>query len=210
MISVQTKTRRALLKIFEEALREFPIRPGDKIVAGVSGGPDSVCLLHLLRALSSRRRFSLHVAHLNHGFRPEAEEEAKFVEALSASWGLPITSSKISVPEFCKERGLSKQEGARQVRYQFLKEVARVVGAKWIAVGHTADDQAETFLMRLLRGAGTQGLGAIPKIREGSIIRPLLNIRRQEIVEALSREKIPSIEDPTNQQTVYLRNRIRR
>jgi len=203
------RKNRPILKTFAQSLEQFPIRPGDKIVVAVSGGADSVCLLHLLRQLSTRRSFTLHVAHLNHGFRQEAAHEADFVKQLCNDWEIPITLSALPVPNICKEQHLSKQEGARQVRYAFLKEIAETVGARWIAVGHTADDQAETFLMRLLRGAGSQGLGAIPRMRDGIIIRPLLAISREQILDELSRRQIPFIEDPSNQQEVYLRNRIR-
>lgn len=206
---LSARKNRSILKTFARSLQRFPLQPGDKIVAAVSGGADSVCLLHLLRQWSSRRAVTLHVAHLNHGFRPEARHEADFVERLCDSWGIPTTLSSRPVPRICKERHLSKQEGAREVRYAFLKEVAGAVGARWIALGHTADDQAETFLMRLLRGAGSQGLGAIPRMRDGRIIRPLLPISRAQILDELSRERIPFIEDPSNQQEVYLRNRIR-
>lgn len=198
-----------MVKAFTEAIGQFPLKPKDKIVVAVSGGPDSVCLLHLLRKWAADRSISLHVAHLNHGFRPEADQEARFVEELSSDWGISATAVKLPVPQLCKEKGLSKQEGARTIRYQFLREVAQDVGAQWIALGHTADDQAETFLMRTIRGAGAQGLGAIPLIREGCIIRPLLKIRRREILSELSREKILFMEDPSNLQPLYLRNRIR-
>jgi tRNA(Ile)-lysidine synthase len=149
------------------------------------------------------------VAHLNHAFRPEADAEARFVEKLSIDRKIPFTSIKLPVPQLCKEKGLSKQEGARTIRYQFLTEVAQDVGARWIALGHTADDQAETFLMRTLRGAGAQGLGAIPIMREGYIIRPLLKVTRREILSELSIENISFMEDPSNLQPIYLRNRIR-
>ena len=198
-----------LAKAFRESIGQFPLKPGDKMVVAVSGGADSVCLLHLLRKWGAARAVSLHVAHLNHSFRPEADQEARFVENLSSGWEIPFTSLKLPVPQLCKEKGLSKQEGARAIRYQFLKEVAQSVGARWMALGHTADDQAETFLMRTLRGAGAQGLSAIPPMREGCIIRPLLKITRQEILSELSREDIPFMEDPSNLQPVYLRNRIR-
>jgi tRNA(Ile)-lysidine synthase len=207
MLSV--RKNRSILKPFTQSLRRFPLRPGDKIVVGVSGGADSVCLLHLLRQLSSRYKYTLHVAHLNHGFRAEAEREADFVKRLCEGWEIPITLSSLPVPRICKERHLSKQEGAREIRYAFLKEVAGAVGARWIALGHTADDQAETFLMRLLRGAGSQGLGAIPRMREEMFIRPLLTVSRKQILEELSREQLAFIEDPSNQQEIYLRNRLR-
>ena len=197
------------MKAFTESIRHFALKPKDKIVVAVSGGADSICLLHLLRKWAPLHSISLHVAHLNHGFRQEAEREARFVEKVSSNWEIPFTSAMLPVPQLCKDNGLSKQEGARAIRYQFLKEVAERVGAAWIALGHTADDQAETFLMRILGGAGTQGLGAIPALRDGHIIRPLLKVTRREILSELSKENISFIEDPSNLQSIYLRNRIR-
>lgn len=199
------------------SINRIPFKAGDKVVVAVSGGCDSVCLLHLLKRHAPNIILSLHVAHLNHGFRPEAKAEADFVEALSRSWGIPTTSSKRSVMQVCRDRGLSKQEGARAVRYQFLKEVAQGIGASWIALGHTADDQAETFLMRILRGTGMRGLKGIPKMREARrqgpgeawIIRPLLGISREEILREMKKEKISYVEDPSNLHPVYLRNQIR-
>ncbi len=202
---VSTQTKPALYLTFERVIQAFPLKKGDKIVVAVSGGADSVCLLHLLRQYP----FRLHVAHLNHQFRSEGIKEAQFVERLATSWNIPVTATSLPVPEMCKTERLSKQEGARKVRYAFLNQVAQETGARWIAVGHTADDQIETFLMRLLRGSGIEGLSAIPKMREGSIIRPLLSIRREEIVAELSRSKIAFVEDPSNVQQVYLRNQVR-
>ncbi len=194
-----------LLETFQQILNQFPLKPGDKIVVAVSGGADSVCLLHLLRQCP----YLLHVAHLNHGLRPEATEEAAFVKALCDAWGIPSTLATRSVPTFCKAHHLSKQAGARHLRYAFLKEVAQAVDARWVATGHTANDQAETFLMRLVRGSGSQGLKGIPKIREETILRPLLEIHRDQILEELTRSQISYREDPTNAQPIYLRNRIR-
>lgn len=205
---ISSRRNGSLLKAFQSALEKFPVRPGDKVLVAVSGGADSVCLLHLFRKVSHSAPLSLHVAHLNHGFRPEAKTEASFVERLASDWDIPVTSSSLPVPEICKKRHLSKQEGARRIRYHFLEEAAEAVGARWIALGHTADDQAETFLMHLLRGAGVKGLGAIPEMR-GRIIRPLLEISRKEILGELSRDNIPHMEDPSNQSPVYRRNRIR-
>jgi len=187
------------------------------VVVAVSGGCDSVCLLHLLKHQTLNLSLTLHIAHLNHGFRPEAKAEADFVEGLARSWGITLTSSRRPVMQICRDRSLSKQEGARSVRYRFLKEVAREFGATWIALGHTADDQAETFLMRLLRGTGMRGLKGIPEMREAGgegleetrIIRPLLGISREEILRELEKEDISHVNDPSNLQPVYLRNQIR-
>ncbi|MFQ5543546.1 MAG: tRNA lysidine(34) synthetase TilS, partial [Nitrospiria bacterium] len=178
-------------------------------VVAVSGGPDSVCLLHLFKELPSPYALSLHVAHLNHGLRPEAVEEADFIAKLSKILDLPCTSEERSVVRHCKKTGMSKQAGARAVRYQFLKEVAQREEADWIALGHHADDQAETFLMRMLRGAGMEGLSGIPEVRDALIIRPLLSCSRKEIMEKLLKEKIPYIEDVSNGQLIYRRNQVR-
>jgi tRNA(Ile)-lysidine synthase len=201
------KTAHPILKTFIESLTAFPVKPTDTLVVAVSGGPDSVCLLHLLRQGVSPSR--LHVAHLNHGFRPEADEEAVFVSHLCQSWGIPCTAEKRPVEKICKENRLSKQEGARVVRYAFLKEVAKAQKAQWIALGHTADDQVETFLMHLLRGAGGEGLSGIPSLREGMIIRPMLSITREAILTELQEKKIPFREDQSNQDRRFLRSRIR-
>ncbi|MDC4227967.1 MAG: tRNA lysidine(34) synthetase TilS [Candidatus Manganitrophus sp.] len=208
MLSV--RKNRSLLKTFAQSLQRFPLRAGDKIVVGVSGGADSVCLLHLLRQLSSRRHLTLHVAHLNHGFRTEAAQEADFVQRLCDGWKIPTTLSSLPVPRICKERHLSKQEGAREVRYAFLKEVAGATGARWIALGHTADDQAETFLdapppgCRIARTRRDP-----PDARRDDHSSALLSISRKQILDELSREEIPFIEDPSNRQEIYLRNRVR-
>ncbi len=188
------------------SLHALSVRDGDSILVAVSGGADSVCLLHLLKQLN---RFPLHVAHLNHQFRKEADAEAKFVEALSTRWDIPATMESWPVEALCKQARLSKQEGARHLRYQFLTECAQRIGARWIATGHTADDQAETLLMRLLRGAGSFGLSGIPKIRNDQIIRPLLRMTRREILAELTQEGIAHIEDASNATPTYLRNRIR-
>ncbi len=133
--------------------------PGETVVVGVSGGPDSLCLLHLLRRLAPGLRLWLHVAHLNHGLRgDEADADAAFVAELCDCWGLPCTVGRADVAALAEEAGLSLEEAARQARYRFLAGVAEAGGAGTIAVGHNADDQAETVLMHFLRGSGVAGL----------------------------------------------------
>ncbi len=201
MSSLLEKVRRAIIR--------FAVQPNDKIVVAVSGGPDSVCLLYLLKNLPAPYRLDLHVAHLNHQFRPEAAEEAHFVEKLAGQWHLPVTIAERPVSDICKTQKLSKQAGARMVRYQFCEALAKEVDAQWIAFGHTADDQAETMLMRILRGAGGPGLGGIPEKRNHLILRPIIECSRKDIITTLQKENISYIEDPSNKQPIYLRNRIR-
>jgi tRNA(Ile)-lysidine synthase len=138
--------------------------PKETVVVGVSGGPDSLCLLHVLKRLCNKYRIELHVAHLNHRIRgSEADADAAFVARLAKEWGLPCTVEARDVPALAKEKKLSLEEAARRARYAFLAEVAEQVGAKRIAVGHNADDQTESVLMHWLRGAGLAGLrGMLP------------------------------------------------
>ena len=139
--------------------RERLAAPGDLLVVGVSGGPDSLCLLHLLRALSAELAISLHVAHLDHMIRgDESAGEARFVAELARAWGLPATVEPADVPALARERRQNLHEAARQARYAFLARVALAQGARAVAVAHHANDQAETVLLHLLRGAGPEGL----------------------------------------------------
>ena len=199
-----------LLTTVKETIRKYHmLRSGDRVLVAVSGGPDSVCLLSLLHALSKELDLSLHVAHLDHMFRgAESAGEASFVADLAKDLGIPATIEHFNVPAFCRERGLSPQEGARAVRYGLLQQIAHDTDAARIATGHTADDQAETFLMRLVRGAGTSGLSAIPPVRD-NIIRPLIDATREEVLEHLRSEGREFKTDPSNAKPLYTRNRIR-
>ncbi len=183
--------------------------PGDTVLVAVSGGPDSVCLLAALHALSGELGIALHIAHLDHMFRgKESADEALFVAALAKRLGLPSTIESVDVPALCRERGLSVQTGAREARYAFLSRTAEKVGASRIATGHTATDQAETVLLRLLRGAGSAGFSGIPPMR-GRFIRPLIETTREEVLEHLARSGLSFVTDPSNAKPLYTRNRIR-
>jgi len=196
-------------KIKETIKRFRMLEPGDRVVISVSGGPDSVCLLSVLHALTAELNIALCIAHLDHMFRgKESEDEARFVANLAGKLGIPATIEHIDVPAICRARGLSPQAGAREVRYAFLNRVAQAAGAARIATGHTATDQAETFLMRLLRGAGVAGLSAIPPSR-GNIIRPLIESTRNEVLEYLRANGQTFVTDPSNTKPYYARNRIR-
>jgi tRNA(Ile)-lysidine synthase len=185
------------------------MEPGDRVLVTVSGGPDSVCLLSVLQTMAEDLELTLHIAHLDHMFRgKESAEEALFVANLAKKLNIRVTVEAIDVPAFCREHGLSPQEGARHVRYGFFQRVAASTGSTRIATGHTADDQAETFLMRLLRGAGASGLSAIPPVR-GNIIRPLIEVTRDEVISYVRSEHLEHVNDPSNTKPVYTRNRIR-
>lgn len=202
------KTDRLINKVKDTIDRYNMLKKGDVVLVAVSGGPDSVSALEVLNAIKDEYGLSLHVAHLNHKFRKEADKEAEFVRKLAEERGIASTIEAIDVKSYCIKKGLSKQEGAREVRYNFLKKAADKIGAAKIVTGHTADDQAETFLMRLIRGSGTSGLSAIPPV-SGRIIRPLIEIAKKEAVDYLKKNKIRYVKDPTNIKPVYLRNKIR-
>jgi tRNA(Ile)-lysidine synthase len=196
------------------------LAPGGAVVVGVSGGPDSLSLLHMLWRLRRELGLHLHVAHLNHRLRPEAEAEAQFVTSVAMDWGLPYTLGIADVPALVEAEGWSVEEAARVARYRFLALVARGLGTDIVAVGHNADDQVETVLMHCLRGAGLAGLrgmrrrSRLPEIIDPGcpalyVIRPLLDVSRAAI-EAYCREQgLHPLLDRTNLEMTYFRNRIR-
>ena len=199
-----------LIAKVKDTIRKYDmVDRGDRVVVAVSGGPDSVCLLSVLHAMANELDLTLHVAHLDHRFRgQESAEDARFVDKLAKGLGIAATIESRDVPAYCAERGLSAQAGAREMRYTFLQQCAKATGARRIALGHTANDQAETLLMRLIRGAGISGLSAIPPVRE-NIIRPFIAMTRDEVLAYLQRRKIDYRTDPSNQKLIYTRNRIR-
>jgi tRNA(Ile)-lysidine synthase len=198
-----------LSKIKQTASKHRMLSPGDRVVVAVSGGPDSVCLLRALLSLAPEYGLKLHIAHLDHRFRgSESAAEAAFVAELAKQLGISSTVESRDVPTYCAERGLSAQAGAREVRYRFLRQVADAAGANRIALGHTANDQAETLLMRLIRGAGAAGLSAIPPVRD-CIIRPLIDVTREEIMTYLKENGQDFVTDPSNLKPIYTRNRVR-
>lgn len=186
------------------------LESGDRVIVGVSGGPDSMALLYALNQIKEKYNLVLKVAHLNHGFRgEEAQREAQFVEEMAQKLELPFEVKAFDVPAYKKKSSLSSQEAARVIRYQFLEDVRKKFNAKKIALGHNANDQAETLMMWLLRGTGVKGLSGIPPVREGGIIRPLIETTREEIEVYLKEREIPFVIDSSNQKTDYLRNRLR-
>jgi tRNA(Ile)-lysidine synthase len=182
----------------------------DTVLAAVSGGPDSVCMVHALATLRSELGFELKVAHLDHGFRgEESRGDAAFVRDLAAGLGLPCVCDEVSVPRFLLAQPMSAQDAARMLRYQFLVKTSKLEYCQRIATAHSADDQAETVLMRVLRGAGPDGLAGIPPKRDGTIIRPLIAVWRSEIMAYLEEHRLPYRTDASNLDSKYLRNEIR-
>lgn len=183
---------------------------GAIVVVAVSGGPDSVALLHILHTLKDELGLSLHVAHLNHMIRgKESEAEAHFVAELAGRYDLSATVESFDVSGYRNEKRLSAQAAAREVRYRFLMETAARKGAARVALAHQADDQAETILSNFLRGAGVSGLKGILPVREGLYIRPLLNVRRYEIERFCGELGLSYCCDSSNLKPVYTRNKIR-
>ena len=184
------------------------IRPGSRILAACSGGPDSLALVHLLNSIKEEYPFSLAVAHVNHLFRPEAAEEAEYVAAFSADMGLVCHVTAIDVAAYAAANKLSSQQAGRLLRYQYLRSVAAGWGGARIATGHHRDDQVETVLLNLLRGAGSGGLrGMQPE--NGDIIRPLLAVSRRDIEDYCADRGLEPRYDSSNYKTNYLRNRVR-
>jgi tRNA(Ile)-lysidine synthase len=185
------------------------IEPGSRLLVAASGGADSTALLIGLERLTHEFGFDLHVAHLHHGLRGEAaDQDRAFVSALCERLGLPCTSAAWNTRERMRRRGLSGQAGLRLLRRQFLRSVARRIGAAAIATGHTADDQLETILMRLTRGSGLIGLGGM-RPRRGEWIRPLLSATRADLEADLRAARQPWREDATNRDPRYARSRVR-
>jgi tRNA(Ile)-lysidine synthase len=201
----------SLLRAVEATIRQHHmLDQGVGVVVGVSGGPDSVALLHLLSRLSPRWSLRLVVAHLNHKLRgPAADAEADFVATLASGLGVPCETSAQDVARFASNHRLSIQEAARAVRYAFYDEVASAHSASRIALGHHAGDNAESILIHLFRGTGPLGLSGIPPVREERIIRPLLDVTRRQILTFLEDQGLPYVEDSSNADLKYLRNRIR-
>jgi tRNA(Ile)-lysidine synthase len=185
----------------------------NKVLAAVSGGADSVVLLDLLCGLKKSLGFTLAVAHLNHQIRQSAaERDADFVESLAAKYGLPFHLGVKNVPALAKQSGLSLEDAGRRARYEFFCQEARLHQYDTLALAHHADDQAETILFRLLRGAAAKGLSGIaPERREQGVrlVRPLLQATKQEILEYAAAHALTFQEDETNANIAYTRNKLR-
>lgn len=188
---------------------------GDTVTAGISGGADSVCLLFVLKELQQEMNLTILAVHVNHKIRPEAGEDAAYVERLCSRLDVPFFLIEENVEELAKEQGISTEEAGREVRYQAFCRVleeqasrALAAGKGKIAVAHNRNDRAETMLFHLFRGTGISGLGSIRPVRE-NIIRPLLCVSREEIERYLNERGISYCIDKTNNEDTYTRNKIR-
>lgn len=190
---------------------------GKKLTVAVSGGPDSLALLHILAELRKPLGIGLHVAHLDHGLREESATEAAFVASEAHRLGLPFSGLRQDVASHRRQRGLSLEEAARELRYRFLAGVAKEVGAEAIALGHTADDQAETILLHLVRGSGLAGLQGMklttpflaPDRDLVTLVRPLLGVTREETEAYCRLRGLAPLRDPSNADLSFSRNRLR-
>ncbi|AJE03147.1 tRNA lysidine(34) synthetase TilS [Geobacter pickeringii] len=196
-------------KILAFATEHSLFSPGDTVVVAVSGGPDSVALLDILASLSSLE-LQLVVAHVNHCLRgAESDEDERFVASLAASYGLPFHGETVDVRDFSRRECLSLEDAGRRCRYAFFDRLAGRCGASSVVLAHHADDQAETLLLRLLRGAGTTGLSAMAPRTAGRYVRPLLALTRHEIERYLRERHLSFRVDSSNADIAFLRNRLR-
>lgn len=186
------------------------LKPGDGVVVGFSGGPDSVSLLHCLYTLREKYNISLYAVHLNHMIRgEEAERDEEYARSFAEKLNIPFYSRRIKVEDFAKEKGMSSEEAGRFLRYNLFNEIAKKHGACKIALAHNMNDQAETMLMRFFRGSGISGLGGIKPVRDGKYIRPIIACSREEILSYCSEMDLKPVMDSTNEESIYTRNRVR-
>lgn len=205
-----SKPTDAILENVRKILGVGTLASGDTVIVGVSGGPDSVALLHILLALRHELGLSLHVAHFNHNWRASARTDERFVRRIAGEWGVPCSCAKM--PARLSNATTAREERARAQRLGFFQRLAKKIDARGIMLGHTQDDLVETVLMHILRGSGLQGMRGMlahRQIQGAYLIRPLLGTTKRDILEYLKRNRIHYRQDPTNRRAHFLRNRIR-
>ena len=185
------------------------IEKNDKIVIGVSGGPDSICLLHVLYGLKEKLGIEIVVAHVNHMLRDVADLETEYVQSFCKKLGIECYVKKADILEISKTQKKGTEEVGRQVRYDFFDEVAKKTNSNKIATAHNSNDRAETVILNILRGSGLSGLKGIEPIRDNKYIRPLINTDRQDIEIYCNDNKLEPKYDKTNNENIYTRNKVR-
>ena len=189
------------------------LRPGDRVLVAVSGGPDSVCLAHFLARLSERRPLRLSLVHFDHGLRASSGADARFVRRLAGSLGLPVATIRLPVRAAARRERRGIEDAGRTLRYRALARLARSERANKVATGHQLDDQAEQVLLHLLRGASLKGLAGIPRRRclapGVEVVRPLMCLQRSEVMDYLAYHRLPFRRDPSNRSLRFLRNWVR-
>jgi len=194
----------------KKTIREYNLlEKKDRILVAYSGGVDSTGLLNLLLELRGEWSFELFLGHFNHKLRHTADEDEQFVRRIAKKYSLPLFVGSKDVGSYARKKKLNIEEAGRELRYDFLKKTALKIGGAKIATGHTMTDQAETFLMRLMRGSGLRGLGGIFPLVEGKVVRPLIQVERQDIEAYLRKKGIEFHTDESNFDRRFLRNRIR-
>lgn len=196
-------------KVIQTINKYNMIKDGDKVVIGVSGGPDSITLLNILNNLKEKLNIKIYVAHINHMIREEANEETEYVREFCDKLGIDFFAKKIKVEEEAKKLKIGTEEAGRNIRYAFFEEVANMVGANKIATAHNSNDNAETVLMNIIRGTSVSGLKGIEKVRDGKFIRPIIECNRNEIEEYCKEQNLDPRYDKSNKENIYTRNKIR-
>ena len=198
-------------KILDTIKKYNLIQNGDKIVIGVSGGPDSMSLLNALESILRNKKlnYNIYVAHINHGIRKEASEDEEYVKKYCKEKNIECFVKKVDLKKVSKDNKKGLEEMGREIRYQFFNEILEKVNANKIATAHTKNDNAETVLMNFIRGTGISGLRGIEPLRDGIYIRPLIECNRNEIENYCKSEGLNPRIDKTNLENVYTRNKIR-
>ena len=196
-------------KVLETIKKYNLIEAGDKIVLGVSGGPDSISMLDILRQLKKEIGFEIYVAHINHMIREEAIDDEKYVQYYCEKNNIEFYAKRIDVLQIVNSKKIGTEEAGRKVRYEFFEEILQKTGSNKIAIAHNKNDKIETIIMHLLRGSGLSGLKGIEPIRDNKYIRPLIECERQEIEKYCEENKLEPRIDKTNFENDCTRNKIR-
>ncbi|AKM84492.1 MAG: tRNA(Ile)-lysidine synthetase, tRNA(Ile)-lysidine synthase [candidate division Kazan bacterium GW2011_GWA1_50_15] len=184
------------------------VRRGEVLVLAVSGGPDSMALLEVMRKLAPSVGWRLQIVHVNHGLRPASKREAKLVQAYCAKYKLACSVETLRWPARLRQAKTRVEETARELRYQVLRKMISQLGARWIVTAHNADDQVETVVFNFLRGSGVRGLGGMRTV-SGDVIRPWLTVPKTALLKYVKQHRVPFAVDETNLQPRFTRNRIR-